>query len=216
MRLVEFPQFDTLTYMTSQFSSLSFSTFHFVHCWTNSFSLDFLYAVYYTILMICPQVVHEAVEMTSQGASTKDLYTRLFVPKDEFISWFAHGHELVNQGYGRYSIIDLEAEEDIAEFDILCLELYRGVVKERWEIKKEIHELVAKSESPTVAFKYLEAVYRTEFNPKFVEEEDVVEESGAESSTSYVLSSFFSDDKVDAETRESDSEFPEQEKLDAE
>ena len=160
--------------------------------------------------MITDELVAEAIEMTAQGASTKDLYTRLFVPKDEFVSWFAHGYEIVEQGYGRYSRSYLESQEDIDEFDILCLELYKGIVTQRWEIKREIHELVAKSDSPNVAFKYLEAVYRTEFNPKFVEDESVEEDKDAESSTSYVMESFFEPKPEDDEERKKDAMFPDE------
>ena len=160
--------------------------------------------------MITEDLVREAVEMTAQGASTKDLYTRLFVPKEEFIAWFAHGYELVDQGYGRFTLPYLEMQDDIDEFDILCLELYKGIVTQRWEIKKEIHALVAKSDSPNIAFKYLEAVYRTEFNPKFVEEDDIEEDKDAESSTSYVMESFFEPHDTDAEERKKDAMFPDE------
>lgn len=161
--------------------------------------------------MITSELVEEAVEMTSQGASTKDLYTRLFVPKDEFISWFAHGHEIVEQGYGRHTRNGLLLQEDIDEFDILCLELYRGIITERWKIKKEIHELVAKSDSPNVAFKYLENVYRTEFNPKFAEEDETdQDDKDAESSTSYVMESFFEKQDTDDEERKKDALFPDE------
>ena len=161
--------------------------------------------------MITDDLVKEAIEMTAQGASTKDLYTRLFVPKEEFITWFAHGYELVEQGYGRYTRPFLEFNEDVDEFDILCLDLYKGIVTQRWEIKKEIHELVAKSESPNVAFKYLEAVYRTEFNPKFVEEDETSQEDkDAESSTSYVMESFFEKQPDDDAERKKDALFPDE------
>lgn len=154
----------------------------------------------------------EAVLMTSQGASTKDLYTTLFVPKDEFIGWFAHGHQLVAQGNGRLSRNALEVKEDIDEFDILCLELYRGIITERWKIKKDIHELVAGTESPQIAFKYLESVYRTEFNPKFIDEEEEQQDSNTESSTSYVMESFFEERPGDAEERKKDAQFPNESK----
>ena len=159
--------------------------------------------------MIDNKLVQEAVDMTANGASTKDLYTRLFVPKDEFISWFAHGHELVNQGYGRHSPTMLSLEEDIDDFDILCLNLYRGIVEKRWDIKKDIHKLVAESDSPSVAFKYLEAVYRTEFNPKFIDDgENAQVDNDAESSTSYVMESFFEPKPEDEEERKKDAMFP--------
>ena len=48
--------------------------------------------------MLTANVVRDAISMTADGASQKDLYTFLFVPKDDFLSWFSHGRDLVNQG----------------------------------------------------------------------------------------------------------------------
>lgn len=143
--------------------------------------------------------------MTSEGASQRDLYTFLFVPKDDFVSWFSHGRDLVNQEYGRCDEDRLKEHIQnniLDKFDVLCLLLYRGVMTERWNGKKQMHELVAQSSNPQLAFKYLEAVYAAEYNPKYADpDRDLEEEDTDESATSFVMSEFLreSQEHSDAE-----------------
>lgn len=133
--------------------------------------------------------------MTSEGASQRDLYTFLFVPKDDFVSWFSHGRDLVNQEYGRSDedrLKELIADDTLDKFDVLCLLLYRGVMTERWKVKREMHKLVGQSNNPQLAFKYLESVYAAEYNPKYADpDRDMDDEDADESATSFVMEQFF-------------------------
>lgn len=139
--------------------------------------------------MLTQDLVDEAVEMVLDGASNKDLYTYLFVSKDDFDAWFTHGRDQVNEGHGRTDEDSLKSKLD--NFDYLCLILYKGIMKGRWIIKKEIHKLVAESDNPNIAFKYLEAVYATDFNPKFREDDTDKDTSDDEAANTYVMGEFF-------------------------
>lgn len=159
-----------------------------------------------TNLELDVQLINEAISMTEQGASHKDLYTNLFVPKADFNSWFLHGRDLVNEGYGRISDKDLailsqsDNNFELEEFDVMCLLLYRGIILKRWEIKRELHKLVAQSQQPQMAFKYLEAVWRTDFNPRFAEEqEDELKDESDESATSFIMDEFYANQKEKTE-----------------
>ncbi len=136
--------------------------------------------------MLDKTLVGEAIKMTHEGASDKDLYTCLFVSEDEFLSWFNYGKDLVVEGYGRDTADQLKDDEDIDSFDILCLLLYKGVVSARWKIKKHMHRLVSESENPLLCFKYLEAVYQID-KGHAPEEKD----KGDESATSFVMEEFY-------------------------
>ena len=136
--------------------------------------------------MLDKTIVGEAIKMTHEGASDKDLYMCLFVSEDEFLSWFNYGKDLVVEGYGRDTTVELKDDSDIDDFDILCLALYKGVVSARWKIKKDMHRLVSESENPQLCFKYLEAVYHID-KSQSPEEKDESDESA----TSFTMEKFY-------------------------
>ena len=144
-------------------------------------------------------IIKESIEMTQQGASHKDLHTNLFVPKEDFNSWFLRGRDLVDEGYGRVAI-DIESADsskDLNGFDVMCLLLYRGIIQERWKVKKSMYALVSKSAKPELAFKFMEALYRTEYNPRYAEsEEDDIGREEDESATSFAMGEFFGSAKT--------------------
>ena len=140
--------------------------------------------------MLDKSLVGEAIKMTREGASDIDLYTCLFVSEDEFLSWFNYGKDLVIEGYGRDTTVELKDNEDIDDFDILCLVLYKGVVSARWQIKKEMHRLVSESENPQLCFKYLEAVYQIDKSHAPEEKDD-----SDESATTFVMENFYEKNK---------------------
>lgn len=151
--------------------------------------------------MLDKEVVKEAIKMSHEGASTKDLHTYLFVSPDEFMSWFNHGKAFVDEGYGRDSVDELKADGDLDDFDILCLLLYKGVMSAKWGIKKQMHRLVSESDNPNLGFKYLEAVYASEFDPKYAETDPEKSEED-ESATSFVMDNFFKQHRDDAYNEE--------------
>lgn len=145
------------------------------------------------------EIIKESIEMTQQGASHKDLYTNLFVPKDDFNSWFLRGRDLVDEGYGRLAIDEDNADthEELGGFDVLCLLLYRGIIQERWKVKKSMYGLVSKSAKPELAFKFMEALYRTEYNPRYAEDEESdISKEEDESATSFAMGEFFGSAKT--------------------
>ena len=172
--------------------------------------------------MLNKALVQEAIKMAHEGASTRDLPIYLFVSPDDFTSWFDYGKRLVDEGFGRDSVDDLQQEPEIDDFDILCLLLYKGVMTARWAIKKEMHRLVSESDNPNLALKYLEAVFFTDFDPKYAETEtDTSEED--ESAVSFVMEHFFEnknpkdvynedDGKFADETQDTEQETQEQDK----
>ena len=141
--------------------------------------------------MLDKHIVGEAIQMTHEGASDKDLYTCLFVSEDEFLSWFNYGKDLVVEGYGRDSKDELKGDTDIDDFDILCLMLYKGIVSARWRIKKEMHRLVSESDNPQLCFKYLETVYQIDKGHTPDEEKDETDESA----TTFVMEKFYKDNE---------------------
>ena len=146
--------------------------------------------------------------MTAEGASQKDLYTFLFVPEDSFKSWFANGRELVNQEYGRATEQELNnflSQGDLTNFDILCLLLYKGIMSKRWSAKRDMHKIVAQSANPQLAFKYLEAVYEDQFNPRYKESGEDILTDEDESATSYVMEEFIRESKGHADITQEDN-----------
>lgn len=143
------------------------------------------------------EIIKESIRMTAEGASHKDLWTNLFVPKDDFNSWFLRGRDLVNEGFGRLAIdeenphIETDSYSDLDGFDLLCLLLYRGIIQERWNIKKSMYQLVSKSANPQLAFKFMEALYRTEYNPRYADDDDNLETEEDESATSFAMQEFY-------------------------
>ena len=161
--------------------------------------------------MLTSGFVNEAIAMAGEGASNKDIYTYLFVPKDSFNSWFANGRELVNQEYGRMSedeLNNLIQDGSFDAFDFLCLILYKGIMSKRWLAKKEMHKLVVNAANPQLAFKYLEAVYSADFDPKYRDNMDDTEEIEDESATSFVMSQFLQESQhhADAENKTAETD----------
>lgn len=162
--------------------------------------------------MLTKTLVKDAVDMTRQGASDTDLYTCLFVSEDDFLAWFSYGKDLVDEGYGRDTQQELNDNEDIDDFDILCLILYKGVVAARWEIKKEMYRMVSESENPQLAFKYLESVYQIDKGLSSGKDDD---DDDDEAAVSFTMGQFYEQNKhlrnVETEEHKADENESEEE-----
>ena len=156
--------------------------------------------------MLSKTLVEEAVKMSREGASSRDLPMYLFVSQDEFTSWFNHGKAFVDEGYGRDTVAELKADGDLDDFDILCLSLYKGIMNARWAIKKEMHRLVSESENPNLCFKYLEAVFYTDFDPRYAKSDDDSTDED-ESATTFVMEHFFDKNKKEMHYNPDDAKF---------
>ena len=150
--------------------------------------------------MLDDTLVNEAIGMAAEGASQKDLWTYLFVSREDFTSWFVHGRNLVEKEYGRLGESELRLKVDSGEllyFDMLCLKLYKGIQLQRWLAKRAMFRLVSASTNPQLAFKYLEAVYFDQYNPKYADTEDMTSQEAGdlESATSFVMEEFLREEE---------------------
>ena len=143
--------------------------------------------------MLTSEIVNEAVVLIRDGFTQRDLHRYLFVSRDEFMSWFRHGLDLVEQGFGRMGSVLLE-EEGLDDFDMLTLQLYKGIVNESKELRRAMHRLVADSENPKMAFDYLRAVYADIYDPKYSSESGDDEFESEDSATSFVMESIYEDE----------------------
>jgi len=150
------------------------------------------------------EIIDEAIELTRDGFTQRDLHKYLFVDKDVFLSWFTHGKDMVNEGYGRLELVELANNDDIDNFDLLCITLYKGITTETKEIRRQMHRLVAESDNPNMAFTYLKHVYSEIYDPKYSAESDDDIDEHEDSATSFVMKDFFQHgDNKDDETEES-------------
>ena len=146
--------------------------------------------------MIDQEIVDEAIELTSDGFTQRDLHKYLFVERDAFLAWVSQGRDLVNSGFGRISNDDLKSSDEVDEFDMLCLSLYKGITNETKKIRREMHRLVAQSDNPNMAFNYLKSVYAEIYDPKYAESKE--DEENTETASSFVLGNLYANSDPDA------------------
>ena len=136
-------------------------------------------------------IVQEAIELISQGFAQNELHKYLFVQREDFLEWYGRGRTLVDDGFGRMATEDLadmaqdDEYPDIDSYDVLCLSLYKGVTLETRKIRKQMHDRVALSDNPNMAFNYLKAVYSEIYDPRYAEKRE--DEDSSESATSFVM-----------------------------